>query len=654
MSRYYTDFSEYTANALPSDWTRQHSAGYGYYVKTKSGTTGGKALEGTWGVGLEDFMACTWNDLDSDSNRANTEVFMRIRADKTTAILQTAAIIRGSRSSNAVTGYVAGLFGGSGLKMFRMNSGTPSELGSHSFAWYADTWYKIRFRVNGTSLKAKIWADGDSEPASWHIEVTDSNITAAGWIGAFGYETMYPQTKKDYDIFGVGTNGDPAPHIPLLAVSTGASSDIVFNGATLAGNVTEYGGENPTRYVEYGTTTAYGSSASAGIGGAGAYSVNVSGLNYNTLYHYRAKAVNSTDTSYGADATFTTAERPQSKALTLSPQSTGVWPADSYTFSWTLDEIAIQTDYELRYRIPEGEWVTTGSIASATLHHHFDADIFEVDTEYEWQVHSWDSEHSSYYDWSDIVEFSTVCPPIITGLTPADTSDISLGVVDVSATVASRYGRDSKLTLLVADNAELTDPQTYTSVFFESGDSKTLNVGFGRRGTNYLSLTAEDSEGLQTVVTFTLDVLQSIYFINEPSITLQGPQATHVTVRVKDSNPVVQYIAHTTPEVDANKKVERMIEIDSGDAAVCQTVAEQLIARWGREQVSISGEINLIVSLSFKEKIHVIDTYNGIDGDYVLQQKEHDVNNMITRITLGDIILNDSELLARILDKLKK
>ena len=654
MSRYYTDFSEYTADVFPADWTLQYTGSeYYFYPKTKSGATGGKVLEGKWGNAFEDFLSCSWDDLDADSNRANAEVFMRVRSDHI-ATLQACAIVRGSRSSTFVSGYTAGLFDGTHLKVFRMNSGTPIEIGSYSFTWIANAWYKIRFRVNGTSIKARVWADADSEPTSWHVDTSDSNISAAGFIGVHGYDEQAFPAKKDFDVFGVGIDGDIAPHIPLLAVNTGAASNIVFNAATLAGDVTEYGGDNPTRYIEYGTTNSYGSTASAGIGGEGAYEVNISGLNYNTLYHYRAKAVNSTDTRYGADSTFTTDERPNSKPLTLIPQGTGVWPADSHTFSWTLDDLAIQTDYELKYRTGGGSWVSTGTITSATLHHNFVADTFGSDTVYEWQVRSWDSEHSSYYDWSDIVQFSTICPPIVTELTPADESDINLGIVDVSAKVVSRYGRLSKLTLLVADNADLENAITYNSLFVATGETITFNVGFGNRGRNYLQLTAEDSEGLQTIIDFQLSVLQTLYFIDEPSIQTQGPQATHVTVRIKNSSPVVEYTSHTTPEVNADKKVERLVEIDSGDASVCQTVSEQLVARWGREQVSISGDINLVVSLSFKEKVRVVDAQTGIDGDYVLQEKEHDINNMKTNVKLGDIILNDSELLARILDKLKK
>ena len=89
------------------------------------------------------------------------------------------------------------------------------------------------------------------------------------------------------------------------SVSTGTDTETETT-ATLYGNVTDTGGEDPDRYIEYGTTTSYGSSCSAGNGGTGSYSCSISGLSAGTEYHYRAKAINSGGTSYGSDDIFYT------------------------------------------------------------------------------------------------------------------------------------------------------------------------------------------------------------------------------------------------------------------------------------------------------------------------------------------------------------
>jgi hypothetical protein len=78
--------------------------------------------------------------------------------------------------------------------------------GLHALTSTTDAWLWIRFRLNGTSLKAKVWAHGGSEPALWTVEATDANWT----IGLFGWLTRRG-SRQDWARFGVGLNGFTAP-----------------------------------------------------------------------------------------------------------------------------------------------------------------------------------------------------------------------------------------------------------------------------------------------------------------------------------------------------------------------------------------------------------------------------------------------------------
>ncbi|MCP3758221.1 poly-gamma-glutamate hydrolase family protein [Streptomyces sp. TBY4] len=40
-----------------------------------------------------------------------------------------------------------------------------------------------RFEVAGTTLRARVWPDGDEEPYAWHLTATDTDLTADGQIG---------------------------------------------------------------------------------------------------------------------------------------------------------------------------------------------------------------------------------------------------------------------------------------------------------------------------------------------------------------------------------------------------------------------------------------------------------------------------------------
>ncbi|MEV6124867.1 poly-gamma-glutamate hydrolase family protein [Streptomyces sp. NPDC052077] len=43
--------------------------------------------------------------------------------------------------------------------------------------------FRLRFQTTGTTLRARAWQDGTPEPGGWHVETTDTDLTAAGAIG---------------------------------------------------------------------------------------------------------------------------------------------------------------------------------------------------------------------------------------------------------------------------------------------------------------------------------------------------------------------------------------------------------------------------------------------------------------------------------------
>src|SRR4051795_9639612 len=98
-------------------------------------------------------------------------------------------------------------------------------------------------------------------------------------------------------------------------VVTEPASGVAQTSATLNATVNPNGGEVSGCTLEYGTTTAYGSSVAcspapgagnAAVPGAGA----VTGLTANTTYHFRASATNAGGTGVGSDQTLTTPPSP--------------------------------------------------------------------------------------------------------------------------------------------------------------------------------------------------------------------------------------------------------------------------------------------------------------------------------------------------------
>ena len=90
---------------------------------------------------------------------------------------------------------------------------------------------------------------------------------------------------------------------------TGEASGVSSSATTLAGAVRP-NGQLTTFQFQFGTNTNYGSETPVQIGGQDAaqhpISAALSGLSPGTTYHYRLVATNQSDTTLGADRTFTT------------------------------------------------------------------------------------------------------------------------------------------------------------------------------------------------------------------------------------------------------------------------------------------------------------------------------------------------------------
>ena len=142
---------------------------------------------------------------------------------------------------------------------------------------------QIRFQLEGTSpttLKAKVWRVGTTEPAAWQLTTTDTtaSLQTAGVIGLESYisasATNAPVTIT-YDNLTVTTLGAPAPNQAPVAAFTASTTDLTVsvNGA---------GSSDPDgSIVSYswnwgdGTPAGSGATASHVYAAAAAYTVTL-------------------------------------------------------------------------------------------------------------------------------------------------------------------------------------------------------------------------------------------------------------------------------------------------------------------------------------------------------------------------------------------
>jgi len=203
----WTDFSKYTAEVQPYNWTeRWHTDVAAAVVHTES-------LMGMTSAALLDIdhssagrYLLSWDILDESED---IEVLTLNRwASAIIASGVMGAVVRGSGSDSTEKGYI-GYFQDDTNTVYlkKYVAGSATTLDSHAMTMGDDTWYWMRLRVEGTSVKLKTWEYGDPEPAAWGSEATDSDVEGGGWAGVLTLRSDWEYV----DCFSAAYDGGTAP-----------------------------------------------------------------------------------------------------------------------------------------------------------------------------------------------------------------------------------------------------------------------------------------------------------------------------------------------------------------------------------------------------------------------------------------------------------
>lgn len=252
MAVYTTQFSEYTDDQLPSDWTmRWDTTAPDYYKRGETSAYDDAVLEFT-AAGDVNREVLSWDDID---NEATVDIQTIMMSNDWGSVY--AGIAARAYANN---GYLA-YFGGP-LSRFNIAKITNSTLnGINYVAATTPTdgdWWHIRFQLSGSALKAKFWKDGTQEPIAWTVTSTDSTFSAGGWNGVYNGETALK-----FDFFSCGTNGsspsdpnytgpiDPEPNIeePVSVDDVPTVRKIIF-GSVCYGHVTDVEENNTETFIE--------------------------------------------------------------------------------------------------------------------------------------------------------------------------------------------------------------------------------------------------------------------------------------------------------------------------------------------------------------------------------------------------------------------
>lgn len=185
---------------------------------------------------------------------------------------------------------------------------------------------------------------------------------------------------------GTGTTTDAvAPVISEISVDSITTTSAEVEWKT---------NEKATSVVNFGTTTAYGTSVSKGSTRSTSHSVALSSLLSGTVYHYRVTSVDASgNTATSSDRTFTTLSSgtADTTAPIISDLSVGSIDSDSAKVEWDTDE---DTTGKVYYSTATPlDVATASSLSSSTLDdsHDFDLTALTASTAYYYLVVSADA-----------------------------------------------------------------------------------------------------------------------------------------------------------------------------------------------------------------------------------------------------------------------
>ena len=283
---------------------------------------------------------------------------------------------------------------------------------------------------------------GSSTPVDSSLVTTHSqNLTG-----------LTPGVTYHYRVLSSNTNGSSTSQdftfttLAPPAITNVTATNITANSA----KITWTTNQPASSQVQYGTTTSYGSTTPLDSTLVTAHTVNLTGLQSGTTYHYKVTSANTNGSTSSADFTFMT-----NGSIVISNVQTTNLLATSVTVTWTTNEASTS---QVEYGTTTGYGSTTALDSNKVTSHSVNLTALTPGTLYHFRVKS---ENTGGLSVSNDYTFTTNSLPVISNVSVSDLTNTAATVkwlTNQPASTQVEYGKTTSY-----GSSTTLDPANVTS-----------------------------------------------------------------------------------------------------------------------------------------------------------------------------------------------